>query len=662
VLVNGSLAAFDDGTGDWSYRPELAGGSAHLTVQARDASGDVVASVTINAIRARPLGGEIAAGTTLGASGGPHVVVGQVSLAAGRRWTIGPGCEFLILPGVGFDIAGEVKALGTSAAPIRFTRLPCHENWGFMDFEDATGESTFKFCEWSWSTGEPGCLTLTDTSLELDGCTIRDIDGEGVHSNGGKSRIRNCLSERTREAFSLDAGDTVVEFCTVRDAIGDSDLIDTNRSTNPPARIAFNHIYGTSDDGIDADGSSVIIEGNIIHDCADQAMSLVGAGSTTVVRNICFRNSHGLSVKDSHECFADFNTFVLNTVTGVRAIERTPGRGGGFITLKHSIVWGNTVELLAESGGAIGVSYSDIEGAIVPGPGNIGIDPLFFDLAANDFRLQATSPCIGAGETGGDLGAIPHEVLPTGPSDLAATAGSGSVTLGWKDNSFYEEGYEVERAQGAGSFERIALLPADARAFTDGGLAAATYRHRVRAFNDAGNSPWAGPVESAVTIEGPQITAVEPVEGPTIGGTAVVILGAGFQGEVSAFLGGSPMTDLEVVSAGEIRAVTPAGPRGPADLAIVATTGEALRSTAFAYFDAYPRGDATGDGLRNISDAIAILEYLFQSGPAPPCTDVADVNRDGEVNISDPVRLLLHLFAGGEAPTPDGAKCFGEEP
>jgi parallel beta-helix repeat protein len=505
-------------------------------------------------------------------------------------------------------------------------------------------------------------LTLNDSSLELYGCVIRDIDGEGVHSTGGKTRIRNCLSERTSEAFSLDSGDTVVEFSTVRDAIGDSDLIDTNGSTNPPARIAFNHIHGTADDGIDVDRGSVIIEGNIIHDCGDQAMSLVGAGSSTVLRNICFRNGNGLSVKDAHECFADSNTFVLNTVTGVRAIERTAGRGGGFITLGNSIIWGNTVQLLAESGGSIDVSFSDVEGPLVPGPGNINVDPRFVDIAANDFRLLATSPCIGAGETAGDLGAIPREVVPIAPSHLLATAGSGSVILDWQDNSFYEEGFEVERAAGAGGFEKIAGLPADAHAFAEDGLVAAIYRYRVRAFNAAGSSAWAGPVEASVTLAAPEIIAIEPSEGAAAGGTEVVIHGSGFHGDVSALLGGAPLDAVVVMSPEEIRGVTPAGVRGRADLTVIADGGEDFLTGAFAYFDAHRRGDATGDGARDITDAISVLDYLFRSGQAPPCNDAADSNHDGEVNISDPVHLLLHLFAGGEAPSPDGARCFGEGP
>lgn len=70
------------------------------------------------------------------------------------------------------------------------------------------------------------------------------------------------------------------------------------------------------------------------------------------------------------------------------------------------------------------------------------------------------------------------------------------------------------------------------------------------------------------------------------------------------------------------------------------------------------RGDADFDGGRNITDAIYILNFLFQGGPAPPCRDLADVNNDGaasgtdNIDISDAVFLLGFLFLGGPAPDP----------
>ncbi len=412
VRVNGAVAALDSLNGTWSHRVHIPGSSLDITAEARDTGGWVLAGVTLTARRVNPIGGNLDGDVTLPATARPYLIVDWLTVPAERRLAIQAGCEFLIRPGIGLAIHGEVQALGTAANPIRFTRVPCQENWGFFTFQRARGTNTFLFCEWSYGGGDPGCLTLTESNLELYGCTLRDIDGEGVHAVDSMTRIRNCLTERTEEALSLDFGDTVVEFCTVRDITGKSDLVDVNGSPdNPPARIAFNHIYNTPDDGIDADGGTIIIEGNVIHHCGDQAMSLVG-GTSSVRFNVCYENEHGLSVKDSHECLAEHNTFAFNAETGVRAIEKNEGRGGGIITLHDSIVWGNDVQLLVESTGSIDVAHSDVEGMVPPGLGNISADPIFVDPAAGDFNLQENSPCIGTASDGGNLGALPLEAIP----------------------------------------------------------------------------------------------------------------------------------------------------------------------------------------------------------------------------------------------------------
>jgi hypothetical protein len=61
------------------------------------------------------------------------------------------------------------------------------------------------------------------------------------------------------------------------------------------------------------------------------------------------------------------------------------------------------------------------------------------------------------------------------------------------------------------------------------------------------------------------------------------------------------------------------------------------------------RGDANGDGILDISDAIGVLSFLFTGGATPPCPKAADANDDGTVDISDGVRILGFLFLGMEA-------------
>lgn len=61
------------------------------------------------------------------------------------------------------------------------------------------------------------------------------------------------------------------------------------------------------------------------------------------------------------------------------------------------------------------------------------------------------------------------------------------------------------------------------------------------------------------------------------------------------------------------------------------------------------RGDANGDRTANLSDAVAILSYLFLGGEiAGGCEKSADVNDNARVDITDPIFLLGFLFLGGQ--------------
>lgn len=65
------------------------------------------------------------------------------------------------------------------------------------------------------------------------------------------------------------------------------------------------------------------------------------------------------------------------------------------------------------------------------------------------------------------------------------------------------------------------------------------------------------------------------------------------------------------------------------------------------------RADANADGLVNISDPQATLNYLFLGRGEPACHDAADSNDDGELNIADPIATLQVLFLGvGAVPPP----------
>jgi len=63
----------------------------------------------------------------------------------------------------------------------------------------------------------------------------------------------------------------------------------------------------------------------------------------------------------------------------------------------------------------------------------------------------------------------------------------------------------------------------------------------------------------------------------------------------------------------------------------------------------FKRGDTNRDAKVNVSDPIAALDYLFRGGSLT-CEDAADFDDNGENNITDAIAILRFLFEPGEKP------------
>ena len=67
------------------------------------------------------------------------------------------------------------------------------------------------------------------------------------------------------------------------------------------------------------------------------------------------------------------------------------------------------------------------------------------------------------------------------------------------------------------------------------------------------------------------------------------------------------------------------------------------------------RGDIDHSGPEvDIADLVYLVNYMFKSGPEPPCMEEADINGDGadQVNITDLVCLVNYMFKEGPEPVP----------
>lgn len=71
---------------------------------------------------------------------------------------------------------------------------------------------------------------------------------------------------------------------------------------------------------------------------------------------------------------------------------------------------------------------------------------------------------------------------------------------------------------------------------------------------------------------------------------------------------------------------------------------------------AFRRGDCNQDGIRQISDVIALFTSVTD-GPVPACPAACDTNGDGNVDLADGVALAEFLFTHGVAPPAPSEFC-----
>jgi PKD repeat protein len=107
--------------------------------------------------------------------------------------------------------------------------------------------------------------------------------------------------------------------------------------------------------------------------------------------------------------------------------------------------------------------------------------------------------------------------VPTAPSGLTVTPSGSTLTLRWTDNATNETGDYIYLAAGGG-FSRVASAAAGATSVTLSGLAAATYRVYVTAYNAAGESAASNTATASIAGSGSAPAAAFMVSPPS--GTA----------------------------------------------------------------------------------------------------------------------------------------------
>jgi len=64
----------------------------------------------------------------------------------------------------------------------------------------------------------------------------------------------------------------------------------------------------------------------------------------------------------------------------------------------------------------------------------------------------------------------------------------------------------------------------------------------------------------------------------------------------------------------------------------------------------YVYGDANGDAVCNVADAVYIINYVFKGGPPPDPEGSGDADCDTTINVADAVYIINYVFKGGPEP------------
>jgi uncharacterized delta-60 repeat protein len=109
--------------------------------------------------------------------------------------------------------------------------------------------------------------------------------------------------------------------------------------------------------------------------------------------------------------------------------------------------------------------------------------------------------------TGSGAPPPPPPPTDTPPSLNASAASTSQINLNWSDSSTTRTGYSIERKTGAsGTYAQIATVSASTRAYSNGGLAAATqYYYRIKASNSSGTTIYSN--EASATTQSGTVTS-----------------------------------------------------------------------------------------------------------------------------------------------------------
>jgi hypothetical protein len=430
-------------------------------------------------------GGTLAARETWTAAQGSYHVVGSITIPAGGTLTIEPGVGVYLDAGVNVTVAngGRILAEGTEAREIQFARVPGAGSWGGLTINGGSNSPETRLAYLSFEGNGKTCIEVAGGTLYLDHAAFHTTTHQYVSLDGASFVLSRCYFPSGSGSFELVHGTGGIKAGgrgIVRDSFfghtnGYSDAMDFtggNREQNQPIIQYYHNVFmGSSDDGLDLDGTDAWIEGNVFLHChrngAPDSSAAISGGNdgsrtseVTIIGNLIFDCDNAATAKQGN-----FFTFINNTIvhttkeggldfdSGVVCCrDTTPsvttfGKGfyleGNIIVdaeklvrnydAKHTTVtWNNNILPMPWAGPGSGNRVADPQLKHIP-----AVSETYFtsweeaQVLWDWFSLQAGSPGRGTGPNGADEGGvIPLGVSISGEPPATTSKADAILTVG----------------------------------------------------------------------------------------------------------------------------------------------------------------------------------------------------------------------------------------
>ena len=354
------------------------------------------------------------------AAGSPYHLVGDVRVPPGESLTIEPGVEVIADGHYKITVdASTLTARGTPDAMILMTATDQSTGWRGLRLETAEDASEISYCilEYAKGTGDypevrGGAVMIRNCSPTVSHCTIRFCYSHNGNYNG-------CGG-----AVCTESSDARILYNYMHDNAADSGGAVTNMEYGSPVVqgnfMADNTAYYAGGGMYLGARSSPLIDNNIILRNHSGGWGGGGINSwtsyiyyntyATIQNNLIAHNT----ATDGGGIYCRYDRAVLTNNTFV---HNSASHGGGIYALNYPgqapqvancVLWDNSapsgsqIYLVSDTGSAISVTYSNVEGGWT-GSGNVDSDPMFVDPDGEDdvsgtdddnFRLAGGSPCI----------------------------------------------------------------------------------------------------------------------------------------------------------------------------------------------------------------------------------------------------------------------------